>query len=151
MATCASRCCAPPTPSESCHDPDIGTYAFKAMTTWGDADAYRHFLPRILELTDCGRSGLPGMSFSVIRDKLERARWSDWPQPAHDAIERFLDASFRQNLAADALDRSLVVTLEELSELKRDIAPWLDEWGGDTSLRSLHHLAVSVRDTWQPR
>jgi hypothetical protein len=29
---------------------DLGRYAFKAMTTWGNQDDFRHFLPRIFEL-----------------------------------------------------------------------------------------------------
>ena len=29
---------------------ELGRYSFKAMTTWGDKDDFRHFLPRIFEL-----------------------------------------------------------------------------------------------------
>jgi hypothetical protein len=29
---------------------DLSRYAFKAMTTWGNVDDFKHFLPRILEL-----------------------------------------------------------------------------------------------------
>ena len=35
---------------------DFDTYASKALTTWGDADDLRHFLPRLLELV----TGSPG-------------------------------------------------------------------------------------------
>ena len=29
---------------------DLSRYAFKAMTTWGDTDDFKHYLPRIFEL-----------------------------------------------------------------------------------------------------
>ena len=31
-------------------DTDLKKYAFKALTTWGNADDFRHFLPRLFEL-----------------------------------------------------------------------------------------------------
>ena len=29
---------------------DLSRYVFKAMTTWGDTDDFKHYLPRIFEL-----------------------------------------------------------------------------------------------------
>jgi hypothetical protein len=37
-------------PLRSLSGDDLGRYAFKAMTTWGNERDFRHFLPRILEL-----------------------------------------------------------------------------------------------------
>lgn len=38
---------------------DLSRYSFKAMTTWGDKNDFRHFLPRIFELvvSEEGRDG----------------------------------------------------------------------------------------------
>jgi hypothetical protein len=38
--------------------PELEHYASKALTTWGTLDDYKYFLPRILELTECGAAPL---------------------------------------------------------------------------------------------
>jgi len=66
---------------------DLGRYAFKAMTTWGDVTEFKHFLPRILELavTEEGAS-FPGLDLELIGHKLELAGWYEWPLNERDAV-----------------------------------------------------------------
>src|SRR5262249_12479085 len=59
---------------------ELSRYAFKAITTWGEAEDYKHFLLRILELavTPEGREW-PGLDLEVIAGKIQLAGWPTWP------------------------------------------------------------------------
>jgi hypothetical protein len=69
----------------------LSTFARKAMTTFGDRDDYRHFLPRICELAEERPTGL-GFELWLIRSKLEYGGWESWPEDEQRAIRRWLDA-----------------------------------------------------------
>lgn len=80
-------------------------YAFKAMTTWGDAQAYAYFLPRILELslTDAGR-GYLGLDWSLIGRKLEMAGVHTWPERDQEAVLGFFTAVADDHRASATVD-----------------------------------------------
>ncbi|MCI5058197.1 MAG: hypothetical protein MRY83_18945 [Flavobacteriales bacterium] len=67
---------------------DLLNYAFKAMTTWGTEDDYKHFLPRICELNATGLS----YDEDLLIDKLWYGKWLTWPSEEIDAIRIFLRA-----------------------------------------------------------
>ncbi|MFB9902552.1 hypothetical protein [Allokutzneria oryzae] len=85
-------------------------FAAKAMTTWGDEDDFRHFLPRLLELGDL--DGLGG--------KLRHANWSQWPADERAAVDGFLSELWRERLDVPLLD--------ELAVIYDDIEPFLVVW-----------------------
>jgi hypothetical protein len=68
---------------------DISLYAYKAMTTWGDVEDFKHFLPRIFELASA--SGFV-VDTAVLLGKLEYGNWSDWPENEQMAIKEILIA-----------------------------------------------------------
>lgn len=76
----------------------IGAYAGYAMTTVGDADAYRYVLPRILELASGGADWL-GLEPPMIAGKLQLAAWRSWPIEQQDAISTFMLAAFEAALS----------------------------------------------------
>ncbi|MDF2578232.1 MAG: hypothetical protein K0S74_1716 [Chlamydiales bacterium] len=60
----------------------LGRYCFKAMTTWGNANDFRYFLPRIAELIL-----LEDSTYSEsLKNKLLAAEWETWPLPERTAI-----------------------------------------------------------------
>src|SRR4051812_3921753 len=65
---------------------DLELYAFRAMTTVGDVDDFRHFLPRILELLP---HDFP-VDKEVVLSKLKYAGWAQWPPAERAAVKRFL-------------------------------------------------------------
>lgn len=73
---------------------DLGVYPFKAMTTFGDVDDFKHFLPRILELlaTDFFNAHY---DTELILGKLNYGKWAEWPPEEQAAIRQFLDRWFR--------------------------------------------------------
>jgi hypothetical protein len=71
----------------------LGPYASWALTTVGDDQDYRHFLPRIFELSVTDPVWLGGEP-PVMADKLDRASWRSWPSKERDAVLRFFRAAF---------------------------------------------------------
>ena len=77
---------------------DVRYYATKAMTTFGDAEDFKHFLPRLLELLarelEAGGAGEDlGFSEEILGRKLALAGYADWPAVEREAVDRFLDAT----------------------------------------------------------
>lgn len=66
---------------------DLSRYAFKAMTTWGNVDDFKHFLPRILEL--CIDHDLGIQPFGIF-GKLKYGKWEIWNYVEKEAVITFL-------------------------------------------------------------
>jgi hypothetical protein len=66
-------------------------YAWKAVTTWGSVNDFKHFLPRILELIALGETGIAFDAASTL-EKLNYGRWRTWPSSEQVAIEAYLFA-----------------------------------------------------------
>lgn len=123
---------------------DLGTYAAKAMTTWGDADDYRYFLPRILELagTPEARSWI-GLDVQLIADKLAYGNWETWPRAEQDILREYFLASFLRALSSDDTE-GLTTSLELCSGLRLAVetAPYWAPWLSDDYHAQLHLVGV---------
>ncbi|WP_052732682.1 hypothetical protein [Hymenobacter terrenus] len=78
---------------------DLGRYAGKAMTTWGTVDDFKHFLPRLFELTAAFRA--PYYEYLVF-DKLAYGCWRTWPLAETEAIEQYFRALWNVVLVSEA-------------------------------------------------
>ncbi|SFQ01685.1 hypothetical protein SAMN04515668_1166 [Hymenobacter arizonensis] len=74
---------------------DLRIYHFKTMTTWGEVNDFKHFLPRIFELL----AELP-IDFDewVALNKLNYGKYTSWPIPEQVAVQRFLMAFWKKLL-----------------------------------------------------
>jgi hypothetical protein len=81
---------------------DLGVFSFKALTSFGDEDDLRHFLPRLLELYVLDHAGAPYTLFMLFH-KLDSATWTMWPADEVNAIRGFIDA-WKRVLTAQARD-----------------------------------------------
>lgn len=78
-------------PLRELDEDDLGRFPFKAMSTFGDVDDFRHFFPRIAELiTYYGHSR--ACDLGVLARKLPYGEWERWPEPERAAILRWLGA-----------------------------------------------------------
>ena len=113
---------------------DLSRYTFKAMTTWGDAADFKHYLPRILELyatTDFA------VDTFIIFDKLEYAQWENWTQDEKAAISIFLTAWWA-DLICNKPDFDTEV-FTSISRLAGETGELLERWNisfGDYSFRN---------------
>lgn len=66
---------------------DLDRYTFKAITTWGNTNDFKHFLPRIFELLATGSLMI---NTSVVLNKLDYGKWTNWNNEEQQAIQNFL-------------------------------------------------------------
>ncbi|SHM29770.1 hypothetical protein [Hymenobacter psychrotolerans] len=78
---------------------DLGRYAGKAMTTWGTVDDFKHFLPRLFELTAAFQA--PYEEY-VVFSKLDYGHWRTWPPTEIAAIEQYFLALWDVVLGIEA-------------------------------------------------
>lgn len=102
---------------------DVQEYTSAALTTVGNVEDYKHFLPRLLDLAV--ESGV--VEPQIIAMKLNYAEWRAWPKYEQQALEDiFLQAgvdSFKQHTD----DYLAARWLESLAILTMDLAPLLAE------------------------
>lgn len=104
-------------------DDDLSRYAFKAMTTWGNVEDYKHYLPRILELT--AQRKLIVDTF-VTLGKLEYGKWKEWDKPEQESIIEFIKAWWKYDINyASSFD---LENLVEIHKLFGDVTSMLNEW-----------------------
>lgn len=122
----------------------IARYAFKAMTTWGTLDDYKHFLPRILELSSTREAQpWPGLEWWLVASKIRYGGWSTWPDDERRAVFGFLRGTWSVILDTPPERTDLPGFLGSVAELDA-IGPYLDHWAQNAQPTSLRHLADSV-------
>ena len=57
------------------------------MTTWGDADDFRYFPPRLLEFYPFIGTGL--LNPQIVFSKLTYANWRQWSKAEQVALEEY--------------------------------------------------------------
>jgi len=124
-------CCVSDTDKEKIHskqlrdlnEEDLSRYAFKAMTTWGDIDDFKHYLPRIFEL-------LATTDFIVdtfvVLGKLQYGKWQQWADKEKRAITHFLFAWWSEQTKHKSYFDKEAFT--EIYKLTGDIEQLLNRW-----------------------
>jgi hypothetical protein len=121
---------------------DLGRYAFKAMTTWGGKDDFRHFLPRIFELL-VSEKGM-GWDEEVILGKLALAEWKQWPEQEKTAVRDFFHAGWNTLLSQPQPSIEPDSWLCGLGRADEDLQLYLDDWTSLRTANAYDHLAKFV-------
>lgn len=109
---------------------DLSRYAFKAMTTWGTEDNFKHFLPRIFDLLASG--GLQTDEF-VVLGKLEYAGWKNWTETEQQAIRALLLAWWEARINYTYLgEQMLIEVYRRTGDIDQMLASWDKELSIDT-------------------
>ncbi len=129
---------------------DLHYYAFCAMTTVGDADDFRHFLPRIYELL-LDREFLVHVSPTVALGKLDYGHWRTWPEHEQRAIRGCLLAVWKAELSVrpgpSQYDRTEIDDwLQAIALAEDDLRPYLAIWLADDSVAAGANLARWILD-----
>ncbi|MDF2190082.1 hypothetical protein [Paraflavitalea sp. CAU 1676] len=110
----------------------LATFSGKAMTTWGDVDDFKHFLPRILELVAALD---PPYWVVVIFEKLEYGNWRSWEKREQEAIELFMYELWKCLLlddsenAADEFESYFTAIFNEYPGTEKLLTVWESERG----------------------
>ncbi|GAB2811769.1 hypothetical protein GCM10027176_15340 [Actinoallomurus bryophytorum] len=120
----------------------LARYAAKAISTWGGAEEFRYFLPRLLECAAADAFGYPDPA--IVFGKVAAAGWHAWPAGERAAIEAFLTAWWADTLERHPADPDAGTVLCCLGAARADLTPFLDHWGGLPDAGAVRHLREFV-------
>jgi len=127
---------------------DLEQYAMDALFVWGGVYDFKHFIPRIFELSvTCGDDFLdPEMIFN----KLHYGEWRTWPEPEQLAVERFFGALWycvldnpTHKMYGDEIEGWLCGIAQAVS----DLSPYLGVWLITETENAYLNLARFVAET----
>jgi hypothetical protein len=131
---------------------ELKRYAFKAMSTWGGTDDFRHFLPRIFELISFAGDSLP-IDPEILFGKLAYGRWETWPSDERGAITTFFEILWSKVLDHFPHTVSAEDCLCSIAQAADDMTRYLSRWRIAESPAHAKHFAEFVEDNpeWSPR
>jgi len=118
----------------------IGPYAGYAMTTVGDVDDYKHFLPRILEQAVHEQLWM-GTDPPIIAQRLKKGKWLDWPVHEQAAIGALFAGAWTQAIKEHPDDEDAENWICGIACLDLDLAPALEKWLAAPSINAALQLA----------
>ena len=126
----------------------LSDYTSDAILTWGDVHCFKHFLPRMIELTvtDADRPiGAPDAT-QVFR-LFHQGEWTTWPELEQGAVKQLLDAVW-ETLRSNPPIESGWIDVEEwicaISHCESDIKSYLDLWTRDERISAAWALSCLV-------
>jgi hypothetical protein len=117
----------------------IESYAGFAMTTVGDVEDYKHFLPRILELAMEG--SFLGAEPLIIGERLKLGEWLKWPLPEQEAVRDLFVEAWKQGLYEHPDDEIAEDWLCGIANLDLDISAALEVWDETPAVNATLQLA----------
>lgn len=126
---------------------DLALFTGKAMTTWGEIDDFKHFLPRMLELT--ARLDIP-FDVGILYNKVDYADWNNWNSTEQNALKEFNSALWSDLLSneSDKAETEFESYFGALANFFPDLSDMLSAWINNDSYSSLLHLANYVHDNF---
>ncbi len=124
---------------------DLERYSRKAISTWGNVRHFKHFLPRLLELSIEHRDDF--LDLAVVFGKLKYAQFDSWPQREREAVNRFFDEYWGFQLAdpiVGAFEDSIDTVLCSISNALSSIQRFLDTWIATRTDNAKKHLAAFI-------
>ena len=99
-------------PLRELEDEDISRYAFKAMTTWGNVNDFKYYLPRIFELS-ASRKLI--VDHFVVLGKLHYGKWQEWKASEQETIAKFLIAWWKNDINNnECFDSELLIEVNNI-------------------------------------
>lgn len=124
---------------------DLSLYSSKAMTTWGSAKDYKHFLPRIIELYYLNWfNGF--IDIDVIYNKLKYANWHKWDVKEQSIIKLVLKSHWNQicNNQKSYISKFNIEEYAQFFEIKN----LFKEWDVSDSSFGLSNFIFFFNENW---
>jgi len=124
---------------------DLERYSRKAISTWGNSRHFKHFLPRLLELTIDHRDDF--FDLAIVFGKLKYAQFDEWPERERGSVDRFFDEYWKNQLAdpiIGAFEDSIDTVLCAISNATSSIRRFLDMWIATHTDNAKRHLAAFI-------
>ncbi|GGG32567.1 hypothetical protein [Hymenobacter glacieicola] len=120
-------------------------YAFKAMTTWGNTNDFRYFLPRLLELVIQPESEIDK---EVFFGKIIQAGWAAWPTADREAVRIFIRAWWSHHIQHECFfeNELLAGLIALLGSLDPLLATWkisFANWSFENLINLVEYVEVA--------
>jgi hypothetical protein len=119
---------------------DLSHFAGSSMTTWGDSNDYKHFLPRILDLTAEIKTPY---EIWIVFDKLNYGEWNNWPQIEQDVIYDFMISLWESiiNGESEISEWDFRDYFSTIAHFYPNFSDLLNIWSESESKESIKHLS----------
>jgi len=127
---------------------DLAEYATGALSVWGDETDFKHFLPRIFELSVA--HGQEFVDPEMVFNKLHLGEWRYWPDAEQRAVEHFFDALWRCILDGQPHEYygwEIEGWLCGIAHAVGDLSPYLETWSVMETENARLNLAAFIADT----
>jgi hypothetical protein len=114
-------------------------YQFKAITTWGRVEDFKHFLPRLLEIVATSEeptdlAGVESVEPWLVFEKLRYGDWQHWKRREREAIDAYFDAFWAAlRLRPIKPWESLLGWLNHFAKAHDDLSRFLSEWEAEAA------------------
>lgn len=133
-------------------------YQWKAVTTWGSVDDFKHFLPRLLEIIALvePHGSLRQVEPWLIFSRMNYAEWYQWRAREREVLDGYFDALWSALLArplasatTDWTDETLGDWLSHFANAHDDLSRFREVWQCEAArptdgLMAAAHLADTV-------
>jgi hypothetical protein len=125
----------------------INRYIFKAITTWGDINDFKHFIPRIFELF--AFDGKDFFHYDTIFDKLKYCGWENWQDNERKAIQEFSLSIWKYNIDSYPPLVSPEILIWIFVEHVKNLEVYLEYWKNSNSIYSIYNLASFICEDFE--
>lgn len=124
---------------------NLSLFTGKAITTWGDTTDYKHFLPRIFELT--AQLNTP-YEIWIAFDKLEYGEWNNWDETEVKVIHNYMLALWDNVLKANTKQAEPIFKdyFSTIANFYPTFGDLLKTWDDNTQIDATIHLANYIFD-----
>ncbi len=126
---------------------DLDRFSQKALTTWGNVNYFRHFLPRLLELAADYADEFT--SVEVLFGKLHYGKWLSWPRSEQKAVATFMELFWIATLSTpptSGISSTADTVLCAIGSAVESVEPFLQTWSIDLGDSAAQHFARFVDD-----
>ena len=130
-------------PLKELSDKDLSRFTGKSMTTWGEVDDYKHFLPRIFELTALYKTPY---EIWIAFSKLEFGNWRNWLPEEQAAINDYMISLFENLLNDDSelAELNFVDYFTSISNFYLGSVSLIELWDKIETKASFKHLSLLI-------
>lgn len=125
---------------------ELSKFAWKLLNTCGEAEDFKHFLPRLFELTI--KSDSYFCNIEITLGKLGRTNFTSWPTLEYESILSFLRHWWQVVLETPPEYCNITVSefLTGLCCANTNIQPFLELWLNSSTLIASLHLTDFIED-----
>ena len=114
------------------------------MTTWGNVEDFKHFLPRLCELLAINSASGPPIDLTSLMGKLEYANLPEWPDDERAAVVQFMLALGIDTLSSFPSTISIADVVWAAARTGQNLSSLLESWLTCVQPAPAQHLAEFV-------